>query len=454
MARATSSARSGAVSLSPPTHGRILAAAVPIIAANAAGPTLGLVDTAVLGHLGQVSDLGAIALGSLVFSFVYWTFGFLRMGTTGFVAQALGSGDTEQVRASLLRALAVGVPLGLLLLVLHQPVQWLALRLLDGSPAVEASAGQYIGARIWGAPAALGTFGLMGTLIGLGLGRSLLVLQLLTNALNILLDLLFAGVLGWGAAGVAAGTAIAEWFSFGVGVWLVARALRELGVPLGLGLPYAGVLDSPRLWEALRVNRDILLRTLCLVAGFAGFTQQSARFGDAQLAANHVLLQFVSFSAFFLDGYANVAESFVGAAAGARHSLVFDAAVRRSTHLALATALGLALGILLLGGPLVGALTDLPVVEELARKDRGYAAVYVLVAVWAFQLDGIFIAVTRARDMRNSAALSLLVFAGLGWLLVGRLGNPGLWLAMIGYAAARGVSLGFLYPGLRRAAVG
>lgn len=453
MVSAPANPSSGAPAVLPPTHGRILAAALPIIAANAAGPTLGLVDTAVLGHLGQVSDLGAIALGSLVFSFVYWTFGFLRMGTTGFVAQALGAGDTQEVRASLLRALAVGLPLGLVLLALQRPVQWCALSLLDGSPAVEATAGRYISARIWGAPAALGTFGLMGTLIGLGLGRSLLVLQVLTNVLNIGLDLLFAGVLGWGAAGVAAGTAIAEWFSFCVGLWLVARALRELGVPLGWPLRAAGVADPQRLWQALRVNRDILLRTLCLVAGFAGFTQQSARFGDAQLAANHVLLQFVSFSAFFLDGYANAAESFVGAAAGARHPLAFDAAVRRSTHLALATALLLATGILLLGGVLVGALTDLPVVEALARQDRGYAALYVLVAVWAFQLDGIFIAVTRARDMRNSAAFSLVVFVGLSWLLVGPFGNRGLWLAMIGYAAARGVSLGLLYPALRRASI-
>jgi MATE family multidrug resistance protein len=430
-------------------RGEVLRIAWPIILANATVPLLGLADTAVIGHTGSAADLGAIALGALLFSFVYWTFGFLRMGTTGFVAQAAGAGDEAEVRAALLRALALGGAIGIGLLVLQQPIAWLAFRLLGGTGEVEAAARSYFAARIWGAPATLGTFALMGLFVGLGQSRALLVVQLFLNGLNIGLDVLLAGVLDWGVRGIAVGTAVSEWSAFLVGLWLAVRALRARFTDGETFWPVQRLLDAGRLGATLRANADIMVRTLFLLFGFAWFLDQSARFGETLLAANHLLLQLVSFSAFFLDGFAFAGESLVGRAVGAGRRDLFDVAVRRSTELAAATAAILALACLTAGRPILRALTDLVPVREAAYRYLPFAAGYVLVAFAAFQLDGVFIGATRTHDMRNASILALLVFLAAWWPLAGRLGNAGLWTAFVVYVIARAVTLGARFPALR-----
>ena len=237
-------------------------------------------DTAVIGNVGSITDLGAIAFGALIFSFVYWSFGFLRMGTTGFAAQASGAGDEQEVRAVLGRALLIALCLGVVLISIQWPIGLAAFSLLDGSTQVETVAQEYFNIRIWGAPATLATFALMGLLIGLGKSRTLLMVQLFLNSLNILLDVWFAGLLGWGASGIALGTVIAEWTAVLLAGWLVYRTLNQRKVTADDFWPKAKIMDWPALLKTASSNLDIMLRTLILVFSFAFFINQSAKFGD------------------------------------------------------------------------------------------------------------------------------------------------------------------------------
>ncbi len=435
--------------LGPITRLEVLRRAWPIILANASVPLLGLVDTAVIGNFGDIADLGAIAFGALIFSFVYWGFGFLRMSTTGFVAQASGAGDEAEVRATLQRAFVTAGVLGVTVIALQWPIVTGALWLLDGSANVEALAADYFGIRIWAAPATLGTFALMGTLIGLGRSRTLLLLQLLLNGTNIVLDIWFAGALGWGAKGIALGTAIAEWTSFLVACLIVLRALKARHRDDEPLFSMARLRDAAKFRRMLAANSDIMIRTLLLVFGFSWFIRQSSQFGDAVLAANHVLLQLVSFSAFFLDGYAFVAEAIVGESIGSRNRAQFDVAVRRSTELAGATAVLLALAILTLHAPVIAALTDIEPVRLAAHTVVPLAAIYVLCSFAAFQLDGIFIGATRTRDMRDASLLSVVIFVAVCWPLTTIGGNQGLWGAFVVYVCVRAAALLLYYPGLR-----
>lgn len=431
------------------SYAYLLDKAWPIILANAAVPLLGLVDTAVIGNVGSVSDLGAIAFGALIFSFVYWGFGFLRMGTTGSVARAFGAGDQAEVRAVLGRALVLAVLLGLILIALQWPIRMLALSLLDGSAPVEELTSQYFVIRIWGAPATLATFALMGLLIGLGNSRQLLLVQLFLNALNIGLDVYFAGVLGWGAAGIALGTVIAEWTTVLFAGWLIVRELNSRREPDTEFWPRDRLFDVAAFTRMLASNRDIMIRTLLLVFSFGFFINQSAQFGDVVLAANHILLQLISFAAFFLDGYAFVVESLVGSSLGARRLDSFDAAVKRSSILAVVTAAALALLLLVFGESTIAALTDIEPVREAARSSLFLAAIYIFFSCAAFQLDGIFIGASFTRQMRNAAVLSIAVYLVAWSVLMERFGVNGLWWAMIIYVAARADTLLLYYRSLR-----
>ena len=432
------------------SYSYLLEKAWPIILANAAAPLLGLVDTAVIGNVGSVIDLGAIAFGALIFSFVYWSFGFLRMGTTGSVAQALGAGDQSEIRAVLGRTLLLAVALGVLLIALQWPIRLVALSLLDGSAPVEAVTQQYFTIRIWGAPATLAMFALTGVLIGLGNSRQLLLVQLLLNGLNICLDIVFAGVLCWGVEGIALGTIIAEWLAVIFATWLILRELNARREPGADFWPRARLLDMAQFTKMLAANRDIMIRTLLLVFSFGFFINQSAHFGDVVLAANHILLQLISFAAFFLDGYAFVVESLVGASVGARRRDSFDMAVKRSSILALVTAAALALLLLVFGDIFVAILTDIELVQDAARNSLFLAAIYIFFSFAAFQLDGIFIGASFTRQMRNAAFLSIAVYLAAWLLLKDRFGVNGLWWAMIIYVAARADALLLYFSALRK----
>lgn len=435
----------------PVTRARVFAIAWPIVLANASVPLLGLADTAVIGNLGNPALIGAIAVGALIFSFLYWGFGFLRMGTTGLIAQALGSRDEEEVRATLIRALLFGACTGLGLIVLQYPVMVLALNIIGGSAEVEAGAQAYFQIRIWGAPATLASYALLGFFIGLQDSRTALLLQLVLNGLNIGLDVLFVMGMGMGVEGVALGTLIAEVFSAGFGLWLALRCLRKRlpNVRL-LPLDWNRILDREAIAKTISVNVDIMIRTLCLIFALAWFTNQGAKSGDVLLASNAILMQFVTFGAFFLDGFAFSAESLVGEAVGGKSRARLKEAVRYSTELAVATAAIFSVLFLMAGGLVIDALTTAEEVRASARLFLGWAAVSPIVAIWCFQLDGIFIGATRTKDMRNAMALSLAIYLAAFYLLSGPFGNHGLWAALTIFFIARAVTLYARYPALLR----
>lgn len=416
--------------------------------ANAAVPLLGLSDTAVIGNVGAASDLGAIAFGAIIFSFVYWSFGFLRMGTTGFVAQAKGAKDDIEVNSAVWRAVFTGLAIGLTLLLLKRPIADVSLLLLSGSESVEAVTRSYIDWRLLGAPAALALFALMGTLIGLGHTKSLLVVQVFMNGSNILLDIYFAAVLDMGAAGIALGTAIAEWTSLVLAMLLVVRILKQRSAkPL---IPWYRLRDMVALKKTFAVNRDIMIRTFLLVSSFAWFVRSSAQFGDDVLAANHILLQFISFSAFFLDAFAYIAEALVGEALGRQDMTGFDLAVKLSTELAVGFSLALALVFGISGEFLAGLLTQHEAITHVVADSLIWASVYIFLSFAAFQFDGIFIGTTETASMAKAAVISTSSYLILSLVLTRYWGSNGLWLSFVAFVVLRAIALAKYYPALRR----
>ncbi|GAB1258474.1 MATE family efflux transporter [Aurantivibrio plasticivorans] len=425
------------------SYSYILQRAWPIILANASVPLLALADTAIIGNLGTTSDLGAIAFGSLIFNFIYWSFGFLRMGTTGFISQANGARNEPEVRNVLWRSLLIAGVIGASIILLQWPIKWLTLSALHGDMTVETLAADYFSIRVWGAPATLATFALMGTLIGLGASRLLLALQIFLNGLNIVLDYFFAGFLNMGASGIALGTFIAEWSAFIVGLFIVISLLRRRNKDSSSEkfIHWQKILDPQLIHATLSANGDIFIRTVLLLLAFYWFTDQSAQFSNDILAANHILLQIISFSAFFIDGFAFVAESLVGTAIGGKNKIHFQQAVKRSSILAGITALGLAVIIVLLGQHVVDALTNITTVREAAYSSLWFVAIYVLFSVGAFQLDGIFIGATRTREMRLASLQATAIFFLTSLVLTPWLHNAGLWLSFIVYVLCRALML-------------
>ncbi|MBA54877.1 MAG: MATE family efflux transporter [Pseudomonadales bacterium] len=430
---------------------RILGLTWPIILANSATPLLGLVDTAIIGNLAGTAHLGAIALGALIFNFIYWGFGFLRMSTTGFVAQASGRNDQAAILETTLRALSMGLLIGLTLLLLQWPIIRVTLSLFGASAEVESISAQYFSIRIWGAPATLGLYALMGYFIGQGLSRRLLLMQLALNGLNISLDLLLAGHFNMGASGIALGTAISEWVVLFLALAMVIKHFKGENTALNLSLgalPWSALFQRDKIRPVLQANINLMIRTLFLLLGFAVFTDQGARFGDTTLAANHILLQFISFSAFFLDGFAFTCESLAGKALGQQNRSLFQLIIRRTSQLAAGTALLLAGGILLLGTHLLQWLTDLPQVQASAQSFLPFCALYVALSFAAFQLDGLFIGTTTTVPLRNASVLATSSFILLCYVLIPALANQGLWIAFISFVVLRAVFLGAYFKTL------
>lgn len=423
----------------PLTHRQALSLAWPVILAQAASATPGVVDTAVMGSLGTATDLAAVAVAAVTFTFLYWAFGFLRMSTTGLTAQASGRGDGAEVSAFLLRGLAVGGALGLALWLTFPALRWAAVAAFQASPAVEAEAVAYMNARIFGAPAALMGFAINGWLLGTGRTRSLLAYQLVLNLGNAALDATFVGVLGWGAAGIGAGTAIAEWVALGVGLALVRQ---------GLGRP-PGLWDRGRLTAMFSANADILVRTLALLSAFAWFTNAGARLGDAQAAGNQVLLQLIAVSAFVLDSFAFIAEKEAGEAVGAGDRARLDRAMAVTTQLAVAAGALFAAGFYFGGGPLIRAFVADPAARAVALDFLPWCAVVPLVGVPAWQLDGLFLGATRGKALRNAAVVATALYIGLD-LGLRPWGNLGAWSAFVVMYALRAGALAVGLPALRR----
>ncbi|HEX9702150.1 MAG TPA: MATE family efflux transporter, partial [Rhodospirillales bacterium] len=403
-------------------------------------------DTAVVGHLPGPHYLGAVAVGALVFNVIYHGCNFLRMGTTGLTAQSLGAGEADEVRAWLLRAGLLALAVGAGLIFLQVPIIWAALAVVDPSPDVRPLTETYFAIRIWGAPMALLNFAMLGWFFGIQNTRAALATQIFMNGANIVLDLWFVLGLGWGVAGVAWATLISEVGAVGFGLFLVHRNLRRIGGHWH----WEAAVNGRRLARMVRVNGDIMIRSLCLQAAFVTLTAVGARMGDVVLAVNAVLLNFQVFMAYALDGFANAAEALTGEAVGARNRGRFRQAVKATGRWALVFSGGFALLYLAAGGALIDVLTGVPEVRAAARLYLPWAVVLPLISVWSFLLDGIFIGSTWTAEMRNGMAMSLAVFGAALWLLVPGLANHGVWLAFTVFMATRALTLGAFYPRLEK----
>jgi MATE family multidrug resistance protein len=421
-------------------HRRVLGLAIPIALANLTQPLLSAVDTAIAGHLPGPAYLGGVALGSLIFNFVFWGFGFLRMATTGLVAQSHGAGDWAELRAVVARSAVLAVGIGVVLLLIQRPLAHLAIALLGGSPDVQSNALTYSLARIWSAPAALLNYVVLGTLLGRQHAGLALALQLLINVANAAAAFLFVYGFGWGIAGLGGATALADWIGLAFGASLLWRQ-RPHGLP---PLAWRGLLDPAALSRLVRVNRDIFIRTLCLLSAFAWFAHLGAGEGDVILAANAILLNFQAFVSYTLDGFANAVETLAGAAQGARDEAGLRSAIRISTIWAAAVAAVFSLAYLAVGPAIIDALTDQPAIRAAALTYLAWAALSPIISVWGFQLDGIFIGCTRTHELRNAMMLSAAGFFVVEPVFEHLWGNHGLWVGFLVFMLLRAGSLGYL----------
>lgn len=423
------------------THRRLLKIAAPIVLSNATVPLLGAVDTGVVGQMGQAAPIGAVGLGAIVLATVYWIFGFLRMGTSGLAAQAHGAGDMAERGAILLRALGIGLVAGLVFIAGQGVIAWAAFRIAPASAEVEALARQYLAIRIWGAPATIGAYALTGWLIALERTRAVLALQLWINGVNIGLDLWFVLGLGWGVPGVAGATLIAEWSGLMLGLWLC----RD-GVLPWLRPALARIWNRTALAVMLAVNRDIMIRSVLLQLSFTTFVFLGARFGDGTLAANQVLMQFLSITAYALDGFAFAAESLVGQAVGARAAGMVRQASRMAMQWGLAGGVAMAAAFALFGPAIIDLMTTAPDVRAEARVYLPWLVAAPLIGVAAWIYDGIFIGATLTREMRRAMAFSVAVYAVALAVLVPAFHNHGLWAALMVLNATRGLAMARAFP--------
>lgn len=426
------------------TTARVFAIAVPAMLANLTTPLLGIVATTAIGRLGEPALLGGVAMASVVFDCVFWLFGFLRMGTVAFTAQAVGAANLLEVRAMLARGLLIAAAIGLALVALQVPLRLVVFPLMGGSTAVTQAAMLYFTIRMWSAPLALANYVLLGWMIGLARAGRALAVQIVINVANMVVTLALVLGAGMGVAGAAAAAVVAEAFGLLVGL-LIAR--RLLGG--AFGVPRAVLLDRAKLARMMSVNRDIMLRTAALVGAFMFFTAQGARAGDVTLAANAVLGNFILVGSFFLDGLANAAEQLCGRSVGARDRAGFARATRLVLGWGFVFAAAVTVSFLAFGTFLIDLTTTSEEVRDVAREFMVLAALAPVCGVMAYGYDGVYIGATWARDMRNLMIVSFLVFLA-AWALLLPLGNAGLWAALLAFFIARGALQALRYPVLLR----
>ena len=429
------------------THRRVWMLAGPIILSNISVPLVGAVDTAVVGHLPEPHSIGAVALGALIFSFLYWGFGFLRMGTTGFVAQAYGAGDWRGLSDTLLRVLFLALALGFATIIIGWPLIDFVLFLIDSSSVVEGLATDYAHIRIWSAPAVLCVYAFTGIFIGMHNTRAAFVLQLILNITNMLLDLLFVLGFGWGVEGVALASVIAEYLAMCCGFYL-------LRIPIRNALEHfnrARLLEPAALGSLVKANTNIFIRTLCLLFAFSYFTARSASQGEVILAANAILLHLQSIMAYGLDGFAHAVEALAGSAYGAGRQREFRRAVALTTFWGALIAFVAGAIYFLFGAAIINLFTGIDAVADTALRYLPWMIIAPILSVWSFQLDGIFIGTGHTREMRNAMLISMLAYVALLQLTIPLFGNHGLFLGLAFFMLLRAASLLFYFPAIEAA---
>jgi MATE family multidrug resistance protein len=418
-------------------HRTVLAIALPMTVAYLSTPLVGLTSMVVVGRFGDAAMIGGIAVSAVLFDLLSATFGFLRMSTGGLTAQAFGAGDRLGAAVTLARAVGLAAIIGLGLVLLQAPATDAFLSLMGASPEVAAAARTYVAIRMLAMPFALVNYAVLGWVVGLARAGLGLALQLVLNGVNIALSVGLALGLGYGLAGVAWAAAIAEVAAAAAGLVVVAVLARGGGRP-----SLSAVLERAGIRALFGVNRDIMVRSVVLMTAFVFFTAESARAGDVTLAANALLENFFLLGALFLDGFAAAAEQLAGRAIGAHWRPAFERAVRLSLGWGLA--LGAAASVVLLAaGPwLIDFATTAPEVRAVARAFLPYTALTPFAAAAAFVLDGVYIGATWTREMRNMMLLSLAGYFAVWAALTPSLGNHGLWIALVAFLAARGLTLG------------
>ncbi|QVN07844.1 MATE family efflux transporter [Pseudomonas rhodesiae] len=419
-----------------PTHRRVWALAAPMILSNISVPLVALVDSMVIGHLPHAHQLGAVAVGASLYTFLAWAMGFLRMGSTGFAAQAAGRKDGAALRQILLQGLLLALGLAILLGTVGIPLSHTALEWMQPSAQLNQLTRDFFHTRLFGLPAALASYALVGWFLGTQNARAPLAILLTTNLVNIALNLWFVLGLEWGVAGSARASVIAEWTGALLGLALTQKALRA----------YPGNIAWAALkrWQSWRpllaVNRDIFIRSLALQSVFFMITVQGARLGDATVAANALLLNGLLLTAHALDGLAHAVEALCGHAIGARDRQTLRRSLVVAGGWSLIASLGFALLFTVAGHLFIAMQTDIPSVRETADIYLPYLAVLPLIAVWSYLLDGLFIGATRAREMRDGMLLTVLIVLPFAWVLQG-LGNHGLWITFLLFMALRSFTL-------------
>ncbi|RZM76156.1 MATE family efflux transporter [Leptolyngbya iicbica LK] len=406
-------------------------------------PLAGIIDTAFLGHLADVHHLGGVAIASVIFNLVYWSFGFLRMGTTGLTAQAFGRRDTAEMNLLLLRNGLLAVVLGLLIVVLQAPIREIGFWLLNAEPEVRLSGEAFFNARIWGAPAVLANYVLLGRFLGCGQGRRVVLLSVVGNGGNILLDYWFIRELGWESAGAGAATALSQGLMLGVGLCLL---LREVAIAQFWQLrPH--LWDKTALTAMLLLNRDIMIRTFSLLVSFALFTNWSSALGNEILAANTLLLQVVTLTSYFIDGLAFATESFAGQFYGAGEAAQLRTVLIWGLSSSVVLGMAIALTFSWFTQPLFRLMTQHQSVIDQVQALVWWLVPTLTLGAIAFLLDGYFLGLTQGHLLRNSTLLA----SGLGFLPLGLLARhwqspAGLWLALACFMAVRAMTLGSQVP--------
>lgn len=419
----------------------VFAIALPMTLAHASTPLIGITDMAVIGQLGSAALIGAVALGAILFDFIGGTLNFLRLGTTGLVAQAMGAGDRAAEATALWRAMVLAAILGVLIMVLQTPLIALFVRAMAPSEEVANAVRAYWDVRVYAAPFMLMNYAILGWLLGLGRAGLGLVLQVLLSMSNIALSLLFVLWLDFGVMGVAAASVLAEAIALMAALVVVWRHFRHGPAPR-----FAEVFERSGFLRTLAVNRDILIRSLLLLTAFAMFTAASARFGDVTLAANAILMNAFLLSAHILDGLATAAEQLGGRAVGARNREGFRKTVRLTVVAGTVISLGVGAFWIAAGEPLIALMTTAQDVRAESMTYLWWAALAPVAGALAFVMDGLYIGATWTRMMRNMMLGSTLIFVAAWWLLTPQFANHGLWAALNLWLLLRGLSLSALVP--------
>ena len=427
-------------------HKTIVAIALPAILANSSAPLVGLVDTWAIGHLPDPAFLAAIGLGSVIFNFIFWAFGFLRMGTTGIIAQAHGKNDTHLLITGIWRSIALALGLGVVLVLAQEIILLLAIKALAPPESVARLTTEYFHIRIWAAPATLVVYATSGVLFGLAKTGAVLVQQLVLNTTNAILNVIFVVVLGMGVAGVAWGTLVAQWLAVVVGLWILVQIFSFQALLAGL--------RNTRAWlwsgfsKLIAVNGYIFIRTIFLMTALSLIMRVAGELGEVEMAASHVIMQYMLLIALGLDGFAHATEALAGSAWGEGKASVFRRWVILTGIWAFAASAVYALLFWLAGNAITAMLTDLSSVRLNVAELMPMIIALPVIAVACYQYDGVYIAATAGAAMMVTMAIAFAVYILVLNPMSARWGLQGLWGAVLVFMAARGIAQAVWYPKL------